>query len=55
VSEGHTADIDPRAWDVVEGKLYLNYNLDVREIWRRDSSDRIRRADRNWPTLVGKK
>lgn len=52
VSEGHTAKIDPEAWDIVDGKLYLNYSLKVRDLWRKDIPGRIRRADENWPKLL---
>jgi hypothetical protein len=51
VSEGHTAEIDPNAWKVVDGKLYLNYSLDVREMWQKNQAARIVKADKNWPTL----
>jgi hypothetical protein len=51
VSEGHTAEIDPNAWKVVNGKLYLNYSLDVREKWLKEQTARIVKADQNWPTL----
>jgi len=52
VSEGQTASIDPEAWDVVDGKLYLNYSPKVRELWREDIPGRIRRADENWPKIL---
>ena len=31
VSQGYTAKGDPKAWSIVDGKLYLNYNADVQE------------------------
>ena len=52
MSEGHTASIDAEAWDIVDGKLYLNYSLKVRDLWRKDRQGRIRRADENWPKLL---
>jgi YHS domain-containing protein len=51
VSEGHTATIDPQAWKIVDGKLYLNYSLSVRENWLKDQTRRIEVANKNWPTL----
>jgi len=54
VSEGHTAPVDPEAWSVVGGKLYLNYDKKVREDWKKDTDGRIRKADENWPKLAGK-
>ena len=54
VSEGHTAPIDPEAWTIIEGKLYLNYDKQVRENWKKDTKGRIQKADRNWPKLAGR-
>jgi hypothetical protein len=54
VSEGHTAPIDPEAWSIIDGKLYLNYDKQVREDWKKDTEARIRKADQNWPKLAGK-
>ena len=51
VSENHTADIDPEAWRIIEGKLYLNYSKSVQQMWLKDPEARIRRADQNWPNL----
>lgn len=51
VSEGYTAEIDPQAWTIVDGKLYLNYSKKVRQTWEQDRSRRIERASRNWPSL----
>jgi hypothetical protein len=28
-SQGHIAPIDPEAWTIIEGKLYLNYSKGV--------------------------
>jgi YHS domain-containing protein len=53
VAEGYTASIDPHAWRVVDGKLYLNYSKSVQERWEQDVPGNIARADRNWPGLRG--
>jgi hypothetical protein len=45
-------DIRPEAWSIVDGKLYLNKNLDVRETWRKDIPGNIKKADMNWPGLM---
>jgi len=49
VSEGHKATTQPDAWTIVGGKLYLNYNKDVRELWRKDMTAKIKQAEKNWP------
>lgn len=51
VSQGYTANGDPEAWRIVNGKLYLNYSKGVQKKWEQDSAARIREGDRNWPTL----
>ena len=52
VSQGHTADVDPEAWTIVDGKLYLNYSKEVRAIWQSDVPRHIRLADENWPDVL---
>lgn len=51
VAEGYTAPIDPAAWRIVEGRLYLNYSRTIQRRWERDIAGNIRRADANWPRL----
>lgn len=48
---GKKLDIDPAAFTVVDGELYLNLNLDVRDSWREDVEANIDRADAKWPDL----
>lgn len=52
VSQGYTAKVDPEAWTIDNGKLYLNYNRSVRDKWLKDTQGNIAKADRNWPTLL---
>ena len=54
VSQGYTAPIDPNAWKIVNGKLYLNYNKRVQRTWQKDIPGNIAKADRNWPRLMNK-
>jgi len=51
VSQGHTAPIDPEAWRIIGGKLYLNYSKGVQKTWEKDTTGYIQRADQNWPKL----
>ena len=53
-SQGHKAKTSPDAWTIVDGKLYLNYNKDVRTKWRESEKERIDKADKNWPGLKDK-
>ena len=51
VSENDTADVDPLAYKIVNGKLYLNYDLKVQKLWEKDIPGRIAKAEVNWPGL----
>ena len=53
VSEGYTAGVDPEnAWSIVDGKLYLNYNVEIKEKWEKDIPGHIKKADANWPGVL---
>ncbi|MEO1399953.1 MAG: YHS domain-containing (seleno)protein [Cyanobacteria bacterium J06635_1] len=52
VSQGYTAPIDPTAWKVVDGKLYLNYDAKVQKRWSKDIPGNIAKADGNWPGVL---
>ncbi len=52
VSKGATATTQPDAWTVYEGKLYLNFNTTVREIWSEDIPGNIAKANANWPGVL---
>ena len=54
VSENHTADVDPLAYKIVDGKLYLNYDASVQKLWEKDIPGRIAKGDRNWPKVLSK-
>lgn len=54
VSQGYTAGINPEAWKIENGKLYLNYNLEVQKKWAGDIPGHIAKADVNWPKLLKK-
>jgi YHS domain-containing protein len=51
VSQGHTAPIDPEAWTIIEGKLYLNYSKAVKRTWSGAIPKYIAEANQNWPGL----
>ena len=51
VAKGYKAKIDPDAFSVVRGRLYLNYSEAVRTRWLSDLPGYIRQADTNWPEV----
>jgi len=54
LADGHKAPTDPQAWLIADGKLYLNYNKDVQQIWKKKQAEYIQKADKNWPQLKDK-
>jgi enamine deaminase RidA (YjgF/YER057c/UK114 family) len=48
---GHKDTVDPEAWAIVDGKLYLTHGPQAIEAWRQDSADYIKKADANWTTV----
>ncbi len=48
---GRKARIDPEAFIIVDGQLYLNYNKRDRDEFADDSEAQIVEADRNWAKL----
>ena len=53
-SRGHLVKIEPEAWSIVDGRLYLNYDLGVQATWMKDRAGNIGKADANWPKLDSK-
>ena len=41
-------DVDPMAWHIEDGKLYLNLNKQVQKKWFEDVPGNISTAERNW-------
>lgn len=51
VTKGRKFETDPNAWKVVDGKLYLNLNQDVRKIWVKDVPGNISTGLDIWPNI----
>lgn len=54
VSDNHKAPTKPEAWSIVNGKLYLNYNMDVQADWKKEQAKRITDADKYWQAIKDK-
>ena len=50
-ANGYKVPTEPDAFKVVDGRLYLNYNRKVLDIWKQDIPGYIEKADRNWPEV----
>jgi len=51
VSRGGTADIDPKAWSIVGGRLFLNLSPFVQRRFELRLNHNIEEADRKWPDV----
>lgn len=54
MSFGKKVDIDPNAWKIVDGRLYVQANPRAAELWERDISGNIGKADVKWPLVMNK-
>lgn len=52
VSKGALYKIEPDAWKIVDGKLYLNYNKSIQQKWEANHNDFITKAEANWPKVI---
>ena len=50
-AEGHKAPTETETWMVKEGKLFFNYNNEVKQIWLKDQQGYIIKADKLWPKI----
>lgn len=51
VRVGRKFDIDPAAFRVVDGRLYLQLDLGTQKVWAEDLERNIAIADRIWPSI----
>ena len=54
LSRNDFVEVNPEAWAIVNGKLYLTYNHDIRNAWLKDKRNYIAKADRNWHLRIEK-
>jgi YHS domain-containing protein len=55
VSRDKLVSIDVDAFQIVDGKLLLQYSKGVRDDFNEDQKANLSKANRNWPALVDKK
>ena len=53
-SRGYKAPGSPTDYQIVDGKLYLNFNAAVHKQWQEDVRANIDMGHRNWKVLEGK-
>ena len=55
VSKNTTAKIEPDAFQIVDGRLLLQYDKSIRDKFSKDTAGYLTKADANWPGLVTRK
>ena len=54
VAVGKKFVVDPEAWKIVDGILYLNLDKDIQRKWAKDIPGYIKKAEANWPKIKDK-
>ena len=47
----HKDTVDPEAWAIVDGKLYLTHRHQAMDDWRQNPTEYIKQADENWAVV----
>ena len=51
MSKGKFAPGKPKHWDVVDGRLFFNYNARIKRKWEKKREEFIVKADEQWPAV----
>lgn len=54
VSKGHLAPVKVDAFQIVNGRLLMQYDSEVKKEFNKDQTGNLEAADKNWPTVSGK-
>jgi YHS domain-containing protein len=54
VSGSVTVNVDPEAFKIIDGKLYLIYDQGNADAFANNATDQIPKADANWPVVEAK-
>jgi YHS domain-containing protein len=55
VSRDKLAPVEVDAYQIIDGKLYMQYNKSIRDSFNEDQKGNLNKANQNWPGLVEKK
>ena len=53
-SQGHPAPIKIEAWQIVNGRLLMQYDLSIKDKFNKEQQGNLDKADHNWPGIVEK-
>jgi YHS domain-containing protein len=51
VTTGVTTNVDPEAWRIIDGKLYLFYDKGFAQVFEDHAREWLAKADANWPKV----
>lgn len=51
-TDAHKDTVDPEAWAIVDGKLYLVRTREALRVWRERAAEHIRQADLDWAAIA---
>ncbi len=54
MAAGKVAGVDPQAWKIINGKLYLGWSKAGMDKFQKNAADYIQKADQNWTKLRSK-
>ncbi|WP_170516471.1 YHS domain-containing (seleno)protein [Ruegeria atlantica] len=52
MAHGSLVSTDPKAWQVVDGRLYLTHSPEIEAMWREAKTEYIRMAEAHWPVIL---
>lgn len=53
-SRGYAASVEIDTWQIVDGRLILNYSQSVKRRFNEDRAGYLQKADREWPGVIAK-
>ncbi len=51
-SQGHVAPVEISTWQILDGRLTLNYSKDVQQKFNQDVAGYLAKANAQWPRLI---
>jgi len=51
MAAGKVAGVDPQAWKIIDGKLYLGWSKSGMDKFQKNAAAYIEKADHNWSKL----
>lgn len=54
VAKGHLSPIKVEAFQIVDGRLILQYNPEVRDLFNQDRAANLKSAEEKWPEVAAK-